>query len=42
MVIPGFEGEIKIIMILLSLYLWARIISFFVIISLVGKGVLAP
>lgn len=39
----GFlEGDFKLFMIVLSIYCWGRILSFFVLTSLVGKGILSP
>ena len=37
----AFEGT-KALMILLSVYCWGRIISIFVIMNLVGRGILSP
>jgi len=37
-----FEGYTKMFFLFLSLYCWARILSFLIMSSLVGQGVLAP
>jgi len=38
----GFEGDARAVLILICIYFWTRLISLFVVMNLIGRGVLSP